>query len=170
MTVGQDTAAELVNCIFDLQRSLRCATSASAHPADLGVALEGVLRFVADGGRSRASDIAGRLGIGASALSRQVAELEEHALIAREPDPADGRAYLLSISGNGRSYLTDIQHRRASTIQQMLAGWSEEDAAHTASTVQHLTATLRAAVVPSPRAHKTGITQDHQSETLAGVN
>ncbi|WP_434620974.1 MarR family winged helix-turn-helix transcriptional regulator [Arthrobacter sp. A5] len=171
MTVRQHTATELVYCIFDLQRALRCATAASARPADLGVALEGVLRFIADGGgQSRASDIAARLGVGPSALSRQVAELEEHAMIKREPDPADGRAHLLSISDSGRSYLAEIQHRRASTVQQMLAGWSEEDAAHTACTVQQLTATLRAAVVPSPRAHKTGTTQDHQSQTLAGVN
>lgn len=169
MPVAQHTAAELVYCIFELQRTLRCTTTASAQAADLGVALEGVLRIVAGGEPLRASDIAARLGVGASALSRQVAELEEHNFIVREPDPADGRAHLVSASESGRAYLAEIEHRRASTVQQFLAGWSEEEAANTAHTVQHLSATLRAAVVPQPRTHKYGTTQDYQSQTLAGV-
>ncbi|MCY0906468.1 MarR family winged helix-turn-helix transcriptional regulator [Arthrobacter sp. H14-L1] len=170
MPVAQHTAAELVYCIFDLQRTLRCTTTASAQAADLGVALEGVLRIVAGGEPVRASDVAARLGVGASALSRQAADLEEHNFIFREPDPADGRAYLLSASEKGRTYLAEIEHRRASTVQQMLAGWSEEEAASTAHTVQHLTATLRAAVGPQTRTHKYGTIQDHQSQTLAGEN
>ncbi|MBG0739597.1 MarR family transcriptional regulator [Paeniglutamicibacter antarcticus] len=170
MAVAQHTAAELVYCIFDLQRTLRCTTTASVQAADLGVALEGVLRIVAGGEPLRASDVAARLGVGASALSRQVAELEEHNFIFRKPDPADGRAHLLSASEPGRKYLAQIQRRRAGTVQQMLAGWSEEEAANTAHTVQHLTQTLRDAVMPQPRTQKYGPIQDNQSQTLAGVN
>jgi DNA-binding MarR family transcriptional regulator len=169
MAVDRSTAADLVHTIFDLQRTLRCATASSARPTDLGLALEGVLRFVGEGGRSRASDIAGRLGIGPSALSRQVAELEEHGMLLRQPDPADGRAHLLSLSIEGEAYLREVEGRRAAAVQDMLSGWSEEEACATDRTLEHLTAALRSAINRNSRP-RTGTTQDQKSATLSGVN
>lgn len=44
MAVAPDTAADLVNRIFDLQRVVRCVAAASFRWQDTGVALQGVLR------------------------------------------------------------------------------------------------------------------------------
>jgi DNA-binding MarR family transcriptional regulator len=170
MSVSPTTASNLVQCIFDLQRSVRCAASQAARHADVGLADEGVLRVINSAGESRASDIAARLGVGASALSRQVAELEERGLIIRRPDPADGRAHLVSLSDEGRERLAAVERRRTETIQELLSGWDEDRAHAAAQTIADLDAALRAALDVSPRATKAGTTQDHKSATLAGVN
>ncbi|WP_349640210.1 MarR family winged helix-turn-helix transcriptional regulator [Saxibacter everestensis] len=130
--------------ILDLQRTLRSVNA--ARLSDLGVALEGVLRYVGEGGESRASAVAARLGVGAPALSRQIADLEERGLVVRRPDPADGRAHLLSLSETGRGYLAEVERRRAETIQELLAGWSESEVSAAATSIEHLSAALRAAL------------------------
>ena len=113
---------------------------------------------------------AARLGIGNSAMSRQVAELEEHGLIVRRPDPADGRAYLLTLSDEGRERLESVEQRRTETIRQLLSGWDEDRARKAARAIEDLDAALRETAPLPPRATKAGSDQDHKSATLAGVN
>lgn len=138
---------------------------------ELGVAQTGVLRFVGDAGESRASDIAAKLGVGASALSRQVSDLTDLGMLVRRPDPADGRAHLISLSANGEEFLANIERRRTQTLQEILSGWSEDEACAAARSVENLTAALRSALAIHPsRATKTGITLDQPSAMLAGVN
>ena len=170
MTIASTTAMELVHHIFDLQRTVRCAAATAEVATDLGLAMEGVLRFVGEGGESRASDIAERLGIGASAQSRQISELAVAGLINRRPDPEDGRAQLLSLTAAGDQYLFDIGRHRVETVQRMLSGWSEEEASEASRAVDHLNASLRAAINSSTRATKAGSHHEQPSTTSAGVN
>ena len=149
MSVAQQTAAELVHSIFDLQRALRGITAAGAKDSELGPAHTGVLFYIGDGAPMRASALAARLGIGPSALSRQLADLEAFGFVVRSPDPLDGRACLLSLSDQGSAYLTETHQRRAQTLRDLLADWTEGEAEAASSTVQHLAAALRASA-PSP--------------------
>ena len=145
MSVAQQTAAELVHNIFDLQRALRGITAAGTKYSDLGPAHTGVLFYIGDGAPMRASALATKLGIGPSALSRQLADLEQLGFVVRSPDPLDGRACLLSLSDEGGAYLTETYERRAETLRGILADWTEGEAEAASSTVQHLAAALRAA-------------------------
>lgn len=145
MSVAQHTAAELVHSIFDLQRALRGVTAAGMKYADLGPAHAGVLFFIGEGSPMRASALAARLGIGASALSRQLADLEQAGFVDRAPDPLDGRASLLSLSPRGELYLTETYERRAATLREILSDWTETEAEAASSSVQHLAAALRSA-------------------------
>lgn len=165
MSVAQQTAAELVHNIFDLQRALRGVTAAGMKYSELGPAHTGVLFFIGEGGPMRASALAARLGIGPSALSRQLADLEQYGFVVRTPDPLDGRACLLSLSAQGRTYLAETYERRAETLREILSDWTESEAEAASLSVQHLTAALRSAASPpngsppgSPRttAHRTG--------------
>ncbi|NKX50321.1 MarR family transcriptional regulator [Arthrobacter deserti] len=159
MSVTPATASLLVQQIFDLQRTVRCAASAAARHTDLGPAVEGVLRVIAGADGCRASDVAARLGVGPSALSRQAADLEDHGLIVRRPDPADRRAQLLSLSDAGREYLASAEQRRTGSIRELLSGWDEDRARAAARTIEDLSAGLRAALEIPPRATKTGTTR-----------
>ncbi|MBG6225888.1 DNA-binding MarR family transcriptional regulator [Arthrobacter sp. CAN_A2] len=143
MSVGQSTAAELVHNIFDLQRALRAVTAASMKHSELGPAHTGVLFFIAEGGPLRASALAARLGIGASALSRQLADLEQYGFVVRTADPLDGRACLLSLSPQGRACLAETYERRAETLRGILSDWTESEAEAASLSVQHLTIALR---------------------------
>lgn len=145
MSVAQHTAAELVHNIFDLQRALRGVTAAAMKYSELGPAHTGVLFFIGEGGPMRASALAGRLGIGPSALSRQLADLEQFGFVVRTPDPLDGRACLLSLSGEGRTYLAETYEHRAEALREILSDWTESEAAAASSSVRHLTAALRSA-------------------------
>lgn len=142
MAVEPNTAAKLVEQIFDLQRAVRCVAAANLRGQDTGVALQGVLRFVGEG-ESRATHLAERLGVSAPVLSRHIAELEEQGYVVRRPDPLDGRAQLVALSPSGAEKLRSIEDQRTSTLQGLLQDWTEEDAEETAHTLQKLAESLR---------------------------
>lgn len=145
MAVAQHTAAELVHGIFDFQRALRGVMAAGTRHSDLGPAHAGVLFYIGESGSIRASSLAAKLGIGPSALSRQLADLEQEGLITRTTDPLDGRACLLSLTDLGEAHLARTYERRAETLRDILSDWTESEAAEASSTVRHLTRSLRSA-------------------------
>jgi len=142
MPVAQDTAAELVYQIFDLQRAVRCVAAASLRGQETGVALQGVLRFVGEG-ETRATTLAERLGVSAPVLSRHIAELEEQGYVIRRQDPDDGRAQLVALTAEGAGKLRRIEEQRTDALQDYLREWSQEDAEVTAKTLRKLTESLK---------------------------
>lgn len=148
MTVDRRAATGLAHCVCELQRTLRAVVSAPARIAGLGVAHEGVLHLVGDSGGSRAGDIAARLGVGPSALSRRLADLEGFGLLLRRLDPADGGAQLLSLSAKGGECLADAGRRRADGLQRLPAGWSGDRTASSTECIENLPAALRRAKAP----------------------
>lgn len=142
MTVKSDTAVDLVYQIFDLQRAVRCIANASFKGQETGVALQGVLRFVGEG-ETRATRLAERLGVSAPVLSRHIADLEEQGFVVRRQDPDDGRAQLVALSPAGAERLHRIEEQRVAALQELLHGWSEEDADATAQTLRKLTESLK---------------------------
>ena len=67
------------------------------HP-DLEPAAYGLLIRLEELGRQRATELAAYIGVGKATMSRQLRALEDLGLIAREPDPADGRAWLVDLT------------------------------------------------------------------------
>jgi DNA-binding MarR family transcriptional regulator len=96
-----------------------------------GVALEGssyqVIRCLADPGPIRASELAARMGLDLSTVSRQVAHLESEGLVERRPDPLDRRASLLALSDGGRLASARICEARRSLFAEALSDWAPED-------------------------------------------
>lgn len=63
-----------------------------------------------------------------STVSRQVTHLVQIGLIEKIGDPDDGRAQLLSLTPTGREVIDELVTRRGEWFEQLLKGWSEEDA------------------------------------------
>lgn len=61
----------------------------------------------APGRRLRMQDLALRVVLSRTRVSRLVTELEEEGLVERQPDPDDGRATLATITGAGRAALAN---------------------------------------------------------------
>ena len=63
------------------------------------------------------------------AVNRAVKVLEERGLIARVPNPVDGRSHLLELTGDGRSIHAEIMPLARATERELLAGLApvEED-------------------------------------------
>ncbi|GAB1824208.1 MarR family winged helix-turn-helix transcriptional regulator [Herbidospora sp. RD11066] len=76
---------------------------------DLTAGQTSTLAAVAQLGPVRLGDLAAHEGITAPTLSRVVAGLEFLGLLARSPDPADGRASLISLTPTGEAELTRLR-------------------------------------------------------------
>jgi DNA-binding MarR family transcriptional regulator len=56
-------------------------------------------------------------------MSRQLRALDDLGLIRREPDPADGRAFLVELTDEGRARFTRVRNARRQRYVRRLAGW-----------------------------------------------
>lgn len=98
------------------------------HP-DLQPTAYALLSRVDELGSVRASDLCDYFGIDKGAVSRQVALLERTGLVAREPDPDDGRAQLLVVTSEGRKRLSRARGGRLRVVREQLDTWPDADVA-----------------------------------------
>ena len=78
-------------------------------------------------GDLRPSDLAGKLQLDASTVSRHVRQLEDGGLVERTEDPDDGRAALVRVTGAGEEALERGRQRRRDQIARVLAHWPRAD-------------------------------------------
>jgi DNA-binding MarR family transcriptional regulator len=71
--------------------------------------------------------LAQAMGIDSSTVTRQVAPLVDCGLVERVPNPDDGRAVLLELSGRGRERLEEVRASRQELMRVLTDGWPEED-------------------------------------------
>lgn len=76
----------------------------------------------------RVSDLAGHVHADVSTVSRQVSHLVDLGLVAKSPDPHDGRVQILRLTDNGRQAIAEISAARARWLRVVLADWSQRDA------------------------------------------
>ena len=86
-----------------------------------------LLKTIAHRGPLRITELASSTQLDTSTVSRHVAQLERNGLVERTPDPADGRAQLVGISGTGREQLEEAFQRRRQILENTLADWASED-------------------------------------------
>ncbi|BBH69097.1 hypothetical protein ACTI_57820 [Actinoplanes sp. OR16] len=98
----------------------------TAIPAGLFVLLAEISRLP-DGGHAR--ELAIQTGLDPSTVSRAVASLVAHGLVAREPDPHDGRATVLVVTAAGRNALAETVTWYERVLDRALADWSPAEVA-----------------------------------------
>lgn len=110
------------------------ASSPQVHPAvDAGAY---PLLFNLAGDPLRISALAERVHTEMSTVSRAVAGLERAGLLDRIPDPADGRAHLVTLTRAGHTVLQRLREQRQAWFTELLHDWSDAD-------IDHLLALLR---------------------------
>jgi DNA-binding MarR family transcriptional regulator len=87
------------------------------------------LMFNLTGEPRRVSEIAERVHLDISTVSRQVSALVAQGFVSRVADPSDGRAHMLTLTDEGRTLLTQIRDRRNRWLSDVTADWSDEDLA-----------------------------------------
>lgn len=80
-----------------------------------------VFQHLIDGPRT-ASELARRLGVSQQAASKQVADLVARALVTKQRDPADGRAWLVALSDRGRLAVDAGRRARSGIADDLAAG------------------------------------------------
>ena len=98
----------------------------SVHP-DLQSSSYLMLSWLDQHGPQRASAMAEAFGIDKGAISRQVQHLLDLGLVDRTPDPADGRATLVSVSADAATRMSEVQGDRRRWLDDRLGDWRDED-------------------------------------------
>jgi DNA-binding MarR family transcriptional regulator len=86
-----------------------------------------ILHMLSCAGAIRLSDLAQRMQLDASTVSRHARQLEERGLISRTTDPEDRRASRVEISELGSKALTASFEHRKQMIGCVLASWPQTD-------------------------------------------
>jgi DNA-binding MarR family transcriptional regulator len=102
------------------------------------------LGVLAESGTCRPSALAEHLGVGPSVVSRQVAHLQDLGLVARETDPDDGRAGLVSLTDAGRDRLLAGRRAYLERLSDRLSDWDEQRLRAAADLLEELTGQLAA--------------------------
>ncbi|MFD9795616.1 MarR family winged helix-turn-helix transcriptional regulator [Streptomyces sp. NPDC059070] len=111
----------------------------AVHP-ELEAAAYGLFVRLEEGGPQRATELAGYFGVGKATMSRQLRALEDLGLVAREPDPADGRASLVRLTGEGLDRFRRVRDARRAQYVTKLADWDRAEVAELARLLHQLNA------------------------------
>ncbi|MET8170695.1 MarR family winged helix-turn-helix transcriptional regulator [Streptomyces sp. NPDC057456] len=124
--------------VIEIERALTRITylSTRARQHDRLMTLAGVpldraavalLRQVADSEPLRPGELAQRLGVEASHVTRTVQQLQKSGYVTRVPDPDDGRAQRIQLTDAGRAAVGRVRDAGARGMQLALADWSPEE-------------------------------------------
>ncbi|MFF0156242.1 MarR family winged helix-turn-helix transcriptional regulator [Streptomyces sp. NPDC005263] len=124
--------------VTEIERALTRITylSTRARQHERLMALAGVpldraavalLRQVADSEPLRPGELANRLGVEASHVTRTVQQLQKSGYATRVPDPDDRRAQRIQLTDTGRQAIARIRDAGARGMQLALADWSPEE-------------------------------------------
>ncbi|MFF9014817.1 MarR family winged helix-turn-helix transcriptional regulator [Streptomyces sp. NPDC014870] len=109
------------------------------HP-ELESSAYGLFVRLDDAGPQRATELAGYFGVGKATMSRQLRVLEDLGLVARDPDPADGRASLVRLTEEGRRRFRRVRDARRGRYVRKLADWDRAEVAELARLLHQLNA------------------------------
>jgi DNA-binding MarR family transcriptional regulator len=110
---------------------------ASSAPGHSPLEIE-LLRAIVEAGEIRASDLANRLYVTKTSISRYVNDMLSDGLLSQRRDPSDGRAMLLSVSPSGRREFEEREARRSEFLSEICRGWSKGDVETLTTLLQRL--------------------------------
>jgi len=138
--VERDAAAqELLEGVSSLVRAVRCIEHRHlANDGGLRRSDASVLKVLMKDGEQRGGEIAAKLGVDASVVSRQVAALEADGLVSRRPDPADARVGLVSLAPAGKAQLEALYSSYTQHLRAALADLDDDALLSAAETMQRI--------------------------------
>lgn len=121
-----DSVEELATNLFTVARVLQSILHRNLANRGLRRGDTALLRALADRGPMRPGQLASHLGIGASAVSRQLATLAETALVSRYSDPDDRRAEIVEITDEGQARLAELKQMYVAVMREYFGDWAPE--------------------------------------------
>lgn len=123
--------------LFSRVRTIWKEGAQRVHP-DLQPVAYKLLATLVRSGSCHAGALADMLATDKSVISRQVKFMEELGLIESAPDPADGRARILTATPKAVEKITAIQETNQARVRAKLGDWTPEDLSHFAALLARL--------------------------------
>ncbi|AXI80809.1 MarR family winged helix-turn-helix transcriptional regulator [Peterkaempfera bronchialis] len=117
--------AELTRLRLAISRLNRQLTQA-AGGRDLTSAQLSALARIEQHGPLRLGELAGREGVSAPSMVRTLAPLTAGGLVGKEPDPLDGRSWLMTVTPVGREMIARLRRERSAVLSRRAARLSPE--------------------------------------------
>ncbi|NGO06878.1 MarR family transcriptional regulator [Streptomyces sp. HC44] len=138
MPTPPSTAASVSPDVIKIERALTRATylSGRTRQHERLMALSGLpldraavalLRQLAESEPLRLGELAARLSVEASHVTRQVQQLEKTGYATRVPDPDDRRAQRVQLTPAGKEAFARVREASVRGMQAALADWSPEE-------------------------------------------
>ncbi|KZC96209.1 MarR family winged helix-turn-helix transcriptional regulator [Clavibacter tessellarius] len=118
-------AAELAGLLMSI-RSLRIEEAALFHPG-LQPGAFAVARWLRTDGPASAGAVATGLLMDKSSVSRHLRVLREEGYVQDEPDPADRRSTILSLTPRAEERLEQVRASTRGRLQNRLHAWDTDD-------------------------------------------
>jgi len=110
----------------------------TAQPRQLSLTGVSTLAALERRGPQRISELAGLQGVAQPSMTVLVGSLEQAGLVARRPDPSDGRAVLVSLTERGEGFLAERRRAGAERLSELVAKLSDTEADALAAAVPAL--------------------------------
>ncbi|WP_250003505.1 MarR family transcriptional regulator [Actinoplanes sp. M2I2] len=117
----------LLEAFFAVSRRLRQRTREALEPWELTPSLGRAISVLSRHGDLRPSELAEHLRIAPRSATEVVDDLQGAGLAERHPDPADRRAVLVTLTGEGERVSRDIQAARRAAGERFFATLSPDD-------------------------------------------
>jgi DNA-binding MarR family transcriptional regulator len=151
------SAQELIEGVSSLIRAVRCIEHKHLMPGNgLRRSDASVLKVLMVDGEQRGGEIAAKLGVDASVVSRQLTALEADGLVSRRPDPADARVGLVRVSDDGRTRLEAMYSAYTKQLRSALADFDDDALTDAAGVLKRLARAVTEAADSVRRSHTTG--------------
>ena len=158
--------------VIEIERALTRITylSTRARQHDRLMALAGVpldraavalLRQIADSDPLRPGELANRLGVEASHVTRTVQQLQKSGYVTRVPDPDDRRAQRIQLTEAGQQAIDRVRAAGVRGMQHALSAWKPEE-------LRQL-ATLFHRMVDDFLSHSFDVDEDAEESAVAGT-
>lgn len=153
--------------VVEIERALTRITylSTRARQHERLMALAGVpldraavalLRQVADSDPLRPGELAQRLGVEASHVTRTVQQLQKSGYVTRIPDPDDRRAQRIRLTDAGREAIDRVRDAGARGMQLALGEWKPEELRQLATMFHRMVDDFLACAVEEESGHEAG--------------
>lgn len=105
-----------------------------------------LIRLVEAEGPKPVGEIARRLLLDDSTVTRQVAAMVECGLVRKEANPADARSALVHVTEKGVEKARAMREERFARLERLFHDWSEEERADCAAVIARLNRSLHTVV------------------------
>jgi DNA-binding MarR family transcriptional regulator len=123
ITVGDDALGALVTALYDIaNQARRAAAGDPVEPAGVRV-----LVWVQALGSPRPSELATKLRLDLSTVSRHVRALSADGYLAVAPDAEDGRAQRITLTDQGHEAIKSVVANRREALGAVFSRWPADD-------------------------------------------